>query len=118
MEMNRNYKRVYVAGPLRGNLIKKRINIYRAKKTATWLWKRGMAVYCPHANSGWVDWIETDGFVIPANLDFMYSCDIILIVGKWYNSKGTVEEMKKAYESGMVIYFNKELLYQDMLKEL
>ena len=115
MEMNRNYTRVYVAGPLRGNWLKKKINIYRAKKTAEWLWKRGLAVFCPHMNSGFVDSFETDDFVLPANVDFMHSCDVLLVTGKWWKSQGTTWEIKRAYEHAMPIYFDKVVLYKDLL---
>jgi hypothetical protein len=117
MGEDKQYIRVYVAGSLRGNFLKKKINIYRAKKVVKWLWKRGIAVYSPHMNSGWIDSPETDKFVVPANLDFMYSCDVLLAIGKWYNSMGTIEEIEKAYKISMPVYYDKVSLYKDILNK-
>ena len=118
MENNeKDYIRVYIAGRLRGNWIQKRINIWRAKRIAKWLWKRGIAVFCPHANSGYIDSKKTDEFVIRANIDFMLSCDVILVFDKkWYNSKGTMKEITKAYSDQINLYFYKEDLLNDKLR--
>lgn len=103
---------VYVAGPLRGNFIQKRINIYRAKKMCRYLWKNKIIVYSPHLNSGWIDHPKTDPFVLPANIEILRRCDAIFCIEGWKDSQGTKEELMEAINQKIPFFFNKiTLLY-------
>lgn len=110
--MNKIYW-VYIAGALRGNFFKKMINISRARNYALMLWENNIAAFCPHINSGWIDSPSTDGFILPANINILLRCDAILVIPKWQNSKGTIEEIKMAYLNSIPIYFNWKNLIQD-----
>jgi len=103
-------KIVYVAGSLRGNKIKKWLNIRKAKKICAYLWKNGVAVYSPHLNSGYIDSPETDDFVMGANIEMLKRCDAIFVMSKWEKSIGTINEMIMSLDLDMPIYFYMELL--------
>lgn len=108
----RSTKLIYVAGPLRGNLIKKWWNIYKAKRIAELFWRHGIAVYSPHLNSGWLNTPETDEFVLPANIDIMGRCDALYIMKNWRKSKGTKLEIRAAIGYKMPIFFSFKVTMQ------
>lgn len=99
---------IYLAGALRGNIIKKTINMITAKKWALHYWKSGYIVYSPHLNSGWLDTPETDKFVLPANLEILRRCDKLVVMPNWRNSRGTIQEVKFAKKHGIPIVWIEE----------
>jgi len=101
---------VYLAGKLRGNWFQKWMNIRRMKRIATYLWKKGIAVYSPHLNSGHVDSKETDKFVLPANIEMLKRCDAIYVTKKWENSQGTKDEIEVAMADRIPIFYNSKTL--------
>lgn len=103
-------KIVYVAGPLRGNFIKKFFNIRRAKRICKYLWENDVAVYSPHLNSGFIDSKETDRFILPANIEILLRCDAMYMIRGWIDSRGSIAEMHKAIDAKIPIYFSSKHL--------
>ena len=103
------YLWVYVAGPLRGNWIKKKINIYKAKKISKLLWDNKLAAFCPHLNSGFYDNINTDEFVLKANIDLLRRMDAILVLDGWTESEGTKNEVLYAKSIGMTVFYENDI---------
>ena len=99
-------KMIYLAGALRGNFVKKWINIRKAKKIAKYLWLHNIAVLCPHLNSGWIDNFKTDEFILQANIEFMKRCDVVIVINNWGNSEGTKTEIRHAIINGIPIFFD------------
>ena len=98
-----NDRVIYLAGALRGNIIKKFFNMRRAKKWAEFYWRQGWIVYSPHLNSGWLDIPETDKFILPANLEILRRCDFLVVMPNWEKSSGTIQEMKFALQHNITI---------------
>jgi len=105
--MNKQMTVVYLAGALRGNVIKKFMNMRRAKRIAKELWLSQKIVYSPHLNSGWLDHPNTDLFILPANLEILRRCDMIMVMPGWENSSGTIAEIEFAMHNHIgVIYLD------------
>lgn len=101
---------VYLAGPLRGNIIRKWANIYVAKKYARMLWHLGYIVYSPHLNSGWLDHPLTDKMVMTANIVLLGKCDCLVLMDGWEQSVGTLAEIRAANEMAMPVYHIADLV--------
>lgn len=103
-------KVVYIAGCYRTKSILKRIiNIYRARKVAIKYWKRGYAVICPHSNSGFFDGKAPDKTFLDGYLELVRRSDILAMLPGWSFSSGSCKE----HEFGMnlrkkIIYMCKE----------
>jgi nucleoside 2-deoxyribosyltransferase len=99
-------KIVYLAGPLRGNFFKKRTNIKKAQRIAKYLWTNSIAIFSPHLNSGWLDSKKTDTFILPANIEFLKRCDVIIVMDNWEKSHGTMAEIKCAIDNNIPVFFD------------
>ena len=69
----------YCAGPYRARTIFGRaINIIRAWRVARALWRKGYAVFCPHANSAMMDGAAPDKVFLEYGLKMVRMCDLFV----------------------------------------
>jgi hypothetical protein len=104
-------KLAYVAGPYRGKSKNKIINklqvirdILAAREVAKELWRMGYAVLCPHSNTALFDGVAPDQTFLDGDLLILDRCDLIVLQGKWWDSKGTLGEIKRAKQNEMPIF--------------
>jgi len=106
----RKIKRVYIAGPYRADTafgIER--NIMAAKRWAAEFWKRGIAAFCPHANTAHFDGIAPDEVFLEAGLDFLLDCDALVVIPEYHKaairSEGTAAEMRFATSIPIPIFY-------------
>jgi nucleoside 2-deoxyribosyltransferase len=104
-------KLLYLAGPFSHDdpIHGTERNILAASEIALEAWKRGWAAVCPHKN--------TQGFQhagIPqevwykGDIALMLRCDAVLMLPKYWQSKGAQLELEAAKKAGMAVYFYEE----------
>lgn len=88
-------KLVYIAGPYSASTHDGiSANIAKARYAAVWLANHEVAYFCPHLNSGHFE-IYADApesFYIALDLRVLESCDAILMLDGWEQSKGATAE--------------------------
>lgn len=96
----------YVAGRYRANTKLGVIrNIYRAWKVGKDLWRMGYYAVVPHTNAMLYDNVAPEVAFLDGDIEIMKrSCDFVVLVPGWENSKGTQGEVKLAREWGMHVY--------------
>lgn len=111
---------VYVSGPYRARTIfGVFLNIWKARRVAMELWKRGYAVICPHMNTAFfpqgaafagkeeenhINYVRGDIAMINRMIP---RYDVIAMLPGWENSEGAIEEFQVAMKRGLlVIYCN------------
>lgn len=100
--------RVYIAGPLRDPDPEKLArNIEHAKHIAQIYWKLGYNVFCPHAAAGWLDGIIPDEQILPAMMEELERCDMIVFIDGWLDSVGSCAEYLRAIELKKKIAFER-----------
>lgn len=102
-------KIIYVAGPYRGNTpweISR--NIERAREASAHLWSAGFAVFCPHANSMFLDGVVDDKKFLEGGLEILKLCDALFVQGEYSMSEGTQIEIKLAKELNIPVFFSYE----------
>jgi len=107
---------VYVAGKYRSkwfgyfNILGVAINIWRARKVARELFKKGIVAICPHSNSAFFDFFDKvpDEIILPACIELMKRCDAVLVTGKHWESSGTIAEIKEAYSAFIPVFYHME----------
>lgn len=104
-------KLVYTAGPIRAKTEEQvKENLQRAKDIALELWKAGISVICPHANTDLkdddmpVDGYEGEADWIAGDLVQIVRCDGILLLPGWENSEGSKEELSWAIKHGLDVF--------------
>ncbi len=93
----------YVVGPFRAEShweIEQ--NIRRAEAYALELWLQGYAVICPHTNTRFYQGAAPDEVWLTGDLEILSRCDIIAMLLGWEKSSGSVDELKKARECGLL----------------
>ena len=101
-------KAIYIAGCYRANSEwELELNIRKAEDAAIKLWEAGWAVICPHKNSahfgGALD--IPDSVWLEGGLELLSRCDAIYMLDNWGGSIGAWEELNKAKELGLGIYY-------------
>ncbi len=100
---------VYVAGPFRAESHWEiEGNIRRAESYALELWLQGYAVICPHANTRFYQGAAPDESWLEGDLTILERCDIIALVLGWEKSEGTLGELKRARECGLLEMYQQE----------
>lgn len=104
-------KRVYVAGAMSANNILDVLgNLHRGIKLGAMLLSKGYAPYVPHLDAMFKV-ILGDELEVPLSVWYEYTmqflkvCDIVLVVPKSENSKGTIEEIAYARSHGIPVYY-------------
>jgi len=96
---------VYVAGTYRADTLAEiDANIQRARSLARWLWSQGYVVFCPHANSGYMDGAAPDSLYMGGSLFFLKKCASVVVLSGWQGSEGTTREIALAKSLGMPIW--------------
>lgn len=116
-------KRVYIAGPYSSdNIIQGLENIRSGMRMAAKLLQHGLAVFCP-----WLDHqlflqlregeeisLET---IQAHSLAWLRAADAVLVLKGFQASKGTLAEMKAAYDIDKPVFFNPLDLYEWVKEE-
>lgn len=98
-------KLVYIAGPFRAaNLWLQELNIRSAEAAALEVWKLGVAVICPHANTRFFQGAAPDDVWLDGDLEIVRRCDALLLVTNWEHSVGARGEMEEAKKFGLKIF--------------
>ena len=100
-------KVAYVAGPYRSPLgvWGIRQNIAKATEIARELWLQGYAVICPHANTAFMDGIDTDEIFLKGDLAILERCDLIVMIPGWEKSMGATAELEFAKSRGLEVKY-------------
>jgi len=107
---------IYIAGHYLGDKTEWGIkqNIEYAEKVARRLWDKGWAVICPHKNSAFMGGIRSDPdedrrVWLDGDLEMVSRCDAILMLNGFETSRGANEELKKARDFGLTIYYEDDM---------
>jgi len=93
----------YVAGPYTGaNHNEVHENIENARRVAVELWRLGYAVICPHLNSAFMSGVVDESVFYAGGIEMLRRCDLVVLVGKWEESTGTMREIDEAKERGIL----------------
>ena len=101
--------RVYVAGPYSAdNVIDVLKNIGRGQDVCAHLFSLGFSPFCPWHDKDFVITGYRNGFTLEQfyqySLDWLSVSDCIVLIGKWWSSKGTMAEIEYAKEHCIPIY--------------
>ena len=98
--------KVYVAGPYTphdGREETRLDNVRRASEVAQRLLKAGHTPFCPHTmTAGWEETCGYDDF-LRLGLEWLATCDAILLLPGWEQSKGARREYEEAVTLGLLI---------------
>lgn len=104
-------KVVYVAGPFRGpDSWTMECNIRRAEALALEVWRRGIAVICPHANTRFFQGAAPDEVWLEGDVAILDRCDAIIMTPDWQRSTGATAEWKHAVGTGTPVFYDVESL--------
>ena len=102
-------RKVYIAGAYGAPTIFGRArNIYRAWRMAKRVWRDGHYAFCPHANSAFMDKCCPREQFLQGDIEFLYDCDVLLLLDGWEKSEGAKEERHIAIRHGKIILFEHE----------
>jgi hypothetical protein len=113
---------IYIAGPYIGDGTHETIarNIYEAEQFQIGLVNRGIGHFCPHnhsrhfeqkANAAGDYWYEV-------TLHFLGSCDALLAMPRWRESRGARGEIQAANERGLPVFYPKSLYDDEAWREI
>lgn len=109
-------KVVYIAGPYRGaNNYEIHRNVCAAEEHAFAVWKMGAVALCPHLNTANFQFALPDEDFLQGDLELLSRCDAMLATGRWFASKGTVNEINFANSRGIPVFYHVNDL-EDWLK--
>jgi hypothetical protein len=98
--------KVYLAGPYTPHDGRKETrleNIRRASEAAQRLLKAGHTPLCPHTmTAGWEATCDYDDF-LRLGLEWLATCDALLLLPGWEQSKGARQERAEAVTLGLLI---------------
>ena len=103
-------KRVYIAGPISGGTLETLVNIRAGLKAAAKAIKAGYSVFCPHLDYS-LNLVADDGDVLTKeeyqqnSLAWVDVCEEIWILKGWETSGGTIREIARAKELGIVVKY-------------
>jgi len=101
-------KRVYVAGPYRGDCeYRVKQNIRAAEDVGIKLWYYGFVAIIPHMNTAFFGGAYNipDEIWLKGDLIILEVCDILVVLPGWQQSGGTQREIERAKELGIPIYY-------------
>lgn len=113
-------KIVYISGPFRprqeGNCYEMRQNIRRAEALALEVWRIGGAALCPHLNTANFQGALPDDVWLEGDLEFVKTCDAMIMVEGWEGSEGANIERDFAFKMGVPVFYDLRSL-DNWLKE-
>lgn len=97
---------VYIAGPYTAdNDVEIAFNIIKARDVAKKYWRLGYAVVCPHMNSSNFHTDIDPTIFLPAYLEILKRCDILILMENWNKSVGAIAEKACAEVNGIEIRY-------------
>lgn len=103
-------KLIYIAGPIKAPTeAQVQANLDYACYRASFYWKEGYSVICPHANTRNVDpYIKSEFDWIPGDVEQVKRCDAICLLKGWEKSEGSKVELTVALRQGLEIIVDEE----------
>ena len=108
-------KKVYVAGAMSSdNILGVLKNISVGVHYGAEVLSRGFAPFVPHLDISFMLQKGCEGFNVPVSTYYAYTMawlevsDMVLVCPNWENSVGTINEIKRAKELGIPIYYSLE----------
>ena len=104
-------KLIYVSGPYTGKDYEEiEYNIANAEDASVELFKLGWNVFTPHKNTAHYEiYEEFDySFWLTNTLDMLTRCDAIFMLDGWRRSRGAKEELERAKELNMPIFYEED----------
>jgi len=97
---------IYVAGPYRNaSAAVVRENVARAERASAELIRMDHEVICPHSMThGWERFDIPNGAFLRNGLAQLARCDAVVLVGAWWLSEGSKEEVALANELGIPVF--------------
>lgn len=97
---------VYVAGPYssKWGKIGEFINILKARRVASKLWRMGYTVICPHLNSALITGLTQQEWYL-RDLKLLSKCHVIVMLPGWERSKGARIELDYARANAIVVTY-------------
>lgn len=103
-------KLVYIAGPFTAkNGFELAQNINRAEEYAMVVAKMGAVPVCPHTMYRNFAWTITDSFWYRATMDLLKVCHALLMVHRWRNSAGSLNEVNYCTTAGIPAFYAPDL---------
>jgi hypothetical protein len=104
-------KVIYIAGRFRGKTAwDVEQNIRRAEDVAFNVACLGAMPLCPHTNTRFFDGTLTAEFWLSGTMELMKRCDAVFLVSGYEDSEGSKEEVVKALELNMPVFYPDQYL--------
>ena len=108
--------KVYVAGPYSAdNVIDVLKNIGRGEKVCAQLFQDGFAPFCPWHDKSYVIDEHDSEFTVDQfynySMAWLEVSDAVLLINGWENSRGTLDEIDRAKDLGIPIFYSYQDLY-------
>jgi len=96
----------YIAGPYSSKYGKlgEIVNIIKAWRVAQKLWRQGLIVICPHANSALMTGLSLHEWYV-RDLKILGRCNIIVMLPGWERSAGARLEKDFAEQNGILVRY-------------
>ena len=99
---------IFIAGPYSGTKEEIKKHIEQAALAAKALWKGGYIVLCPHTNSAGFEGIMPEDGFYEGYQTLLARCDCVLALGEWSKSAGAYDEVIRALELGLPVFYSIE----------
>ena len=112
-------KRIYIAGPYSAdNLIDYEAHKRIGRAMGAYLTAHGYAPYCPFLDSVYLEGVYGDAITVKdlqeVSMAYVETCEAMLILPGWENSKGTKAEIKRAKELNLPVYYDRDKFEKEM----
>jgi nucleoside 2-deoxyribosyltransferase len=104
-------KRIYLAGPYSHKTWHERVaNVAQAREAMVQLLAAGFAVFCPHTMTEKLEHDErlTYNHFMDNDLEWLATCDGILMLKGWFESRGSKIEHDFAWDHGINVFHSVE----------
>jgi len=96
----------YIAGPYRSTSAWGVAQNVRAAEAVAWqVWREGIAVLCPHANTAHFDGSLPDETFLAGTMTLLERCDMVVVCEGWEHSTGTRAEIEAAGRLGIPVFY-------------
>lgn len=98
--------KLYLAGPYRAPTHwQVKANIDSAWAVARQCWLHGFPTLCPHANTAFMDGLDTDGLFLDGDLLWLEYADAVVMLQGWRSSEGAAAERQRALMHGKPVLY-------------
>ena len=113
---------IFVSGAYRSKygIIGRAVNIWKAYQVGRRLVRQGYSCYIPHANTAFMDGLQSEDWFLEATLKMLPKCQIIYMMRNSSHSQGAIMEWREAKRRGMEIEFEsvKDMVFLETMQKL